>query len=172
MDNTSTLTKTDYFRLDITLPALAFLIPFLISGPQWLTGTVVNCFLLLFVVSLPRKNYLPIIILPSIGVLLHGVVFGPMTFFLYYFLPFIWLSNLVYVQIFQILLHKTTSFSGSLFISALIKAVILYSSARLFLDLGLVPSAFLVSMGTIQLVTALTGGLLVYFIIKLNLKHE
>ena len=161
MDKTTTIPKTILFPLEISLSVLAFAIPFFISGPQWLTGTLVNSFLIIFVARSSNKNILPIITLPSIGALLHGVIFGPLTPFLFYFLPFIWMGNYLFVKVFEKLTHRINFFSG-VFIGAVTKSLFLYFAAIIFFRLNIVPALFLKTMGLIQFYTALAGGILAY----------
>ena len=165
MQKTITVSKVDLLHLEITLPALAFTIPFIISGPQWLTGTVVNCFLFLFVTRLPKKNTIPIVILPSLGALFHGVVFGPFTPFLTYFLPFIWMGNYLLISVFSLM--KNQNYFIRVVTSSIFKFCLLVSSAYLFYGLKIVPKIFITSIGLIQLITALTGGILSYIIFQL-----
>ena len=83
------LTKSMPLSLYLALTGLAFLVPMIFSSPQWLIGTMVNALLFIAALKLDFKKQLPIIILPSLGALAHGVLFGPLTVFLLYFLPFI-----------------------------------------------------------------------------------
>jgi len=80
---------------------LSFFAPFAFGHPQWLVGTIVNACLFLGAVYLPKKYYIPLAVLPSLGVLARGLVFGPFTYFLVYFLPFIWLGNLILILVFK-----------------------------------------------------------------------
>lgn len=165
------LSLAGLLRLEFLIPALAFTIPFIVSGPQWLTGTVVNCLLFLFAARLPKKNILPVIAAPSIGALLHGVVFGSFTPFLMFFLPFIWAANYVLVFVFQ----NTSSFAYPFRVvaAALVKFALLYSVANLYFGFHIVPQLFVSSMGVLQLVTAVAGGILSYsIIIVAKNKHE
>lgn len=146
-------------QAQIILPLAAFAVPFLVAGPQWLTGTLVNCFLFVASVKLARGGSRAVIILPSVAALLHGALFGPFTPFLLYFLPFIWLGNYVLVSLFASLRRIVPSFLAVLF-SALLKAMSLYLFAALYVHFHVVPSVFLTSMGLIQLLTALVGGAL------------
>lgn len=166
-----TILETDFLHLRIVLPALAFTIPFIISGPQWLTGTVVNCFLFLFATRLPKRSSILVAILPSIGALLHGVVFGPFTSFLIYFLPFIWMGNYLLISTFSLI--KNHNYFIRVVVSSVIKFGLLVSFAYLFYGLKIVPKMFITSMGLIQLITALTGGILSFIILQLiNNKYE
>ena len=169
MNKKNIIVITSLFSLEISLSVLAFAIPFLVSGPQWLTGTLVNSFLIIFVTR-SKKNILPVVALPSIGALLHGMVFGPLTPFLFYFLPFIWIGNYLLVKAFE-KLSERTNFFGGVFISAFIKSLFLYFTAIFFFKLNIVPAFFLKTMGIIQFYTALIGGLFAYFIIKLLNKN-
>lgn len=151
--------------------SLAFLIPFLISGPQLLTGSLVNCLLILGTKFIDKKNYLTISILPSVAAVLNGLVFGKFTPFLVFFLPFIWLGNFVFIK--SIIYFKNNlPVSLSIFFGLILKTFILYFSALLYFKLNLVPEIFLTAMGVFQLVTGVIGGLVFLEINKiLNFKR-
>ena len=164
-----TLTSTQGALL---LPVVAFAIPFLVSGPQWLTGTAVNCLLLLAAARLPRQFVWPVIILPSLGAVAHGALFGPFTSFLVFFVPFIWAGNSLFTASF-LLLKPSVPAPIAMASGALIKATFLALSALLFLRLDLVPALFLQSMSLLQFFTALAGGLLALGILSfLRSTHE
>ncbi|MDO8610718.1 MAG: hypothetical protein Q7R95_09300 [bacterium] len=165
-----TISLTELLSLEIVLPVLAFMIPFLISGPQLLTGTIVNCFLFLSATHVSKKNIIMISLLPSIGALLNGVVFGVFTPFLFYFLPFIWISNLILVITFKKIQSNVVVKIG---LSSVLKFAFLFVAAQVYFSLHLVPKLFLTAMGIFQLITALLGGLLFIFLQKFILsKHE
>ena len=156
----------------IVLPIVAFAIPFFISGPQWLTGTAVNCLLILSAARLPKRLVLPVIILPSVGALAHGMLFGPFTSFLLFFVPFVWAGNWLYVTAFR-LLQSSVPAAVAIAAGALTKAAFLALFAVLFLRLHLAPALFLTSMSLIQFFTALAGGLLALAILHfLQSTHE
>lgn len=150
--------------------SLAFLIPFLISGPQLLTGTLVNCLLILGIKFVDKKNYLIISILPSIATILNGLVFGKFTIFLVYFLPFIWLGNFVLIKSI-IYLKEKLPLSLSMVLSVVFKTIILYFTALVFLKFKLVPEIFLIAMGVFQLITGLLGGI-IYLIVNKLIKYK
>ncbi|MDD4628785.1 MAG: hypothetical protein PHE68_05330 [Candidatus Peribacteraceae bacterium] len=158
-------------RTEYLLPVIAFTIPFLLSGPQWLTGTAVNCLLFLAAAKLSRKNAWPVIILPSLGAAGHGVLFGPFTLFLIFFLPFIWMGNWLLVRSFASLREEYTP-AVAMGLSSLIKAAMLYLSALMYVRLGIVPAVFLTSMSMIQLITALAGGVIALVTLRFVLNHE
>lgn len=144
-------------RLDLILTVGAFLVPLLVPGPQWLTGTLVNFFLLAFASEFPKKNMLAIVVLPSLGAVLHGVLFGVYTPFLLYFLPFIWLGNFVLVSTFKHINASVSPFVGIL-VGSIAKVAVIYFAAIIYFRLSIVPSLFLTAMGMVQLYTALAGG--------------
>lgn len=149
---------------------VAFLIPFLISGPQLLTGTIVNCLLISGTRFVNKKNHLFMAILPSIAAVLNGLVFGKFTVFLVYFLPFIWIGNFFLIKSI-IYLKEKVPFLLSLIISVFFKTLILYISALVYFKLSLVPEIFLTTMVVFQLATGIMGGLIFLGIEKI-MKNE
>lgn len=149
--------------------SLSFFIPFSLGHPQWLVGTIVNTCLFLAVIFLPRKFFLPLIIFPSLGVLARGVIFGPFTPFLIYFLPFIWLSNLVLILMFKKLYFSNYFFA--IFIASAAKYLFLFAAANTYFKLHFVPAVFLQAMGTSQLFTAVTGGIISFIFFKIYGKY-
>ena len=158
-------------RLNLVICALSFTIPIIVSHPQWITGTVVNCLLYLTAEKLSKKEILPVIVLPSLGAITYGVLFGPQTIFLYYFLPFIWVGNYLLISLFSAL--KNQNYFIRVVLSSFTKYLFLVVFANIYFGFKIVPKLFITSMGMIQLVTALSGGILSYFILKfLNKNHE
>lgn len=143
-------------NLKITVYAVisfsAFVFPFLLGGPQILVGTMVNCYLFLAALFLPKKLSYSLIFFPSLGVISRGLIFGPYTPFLLILAPFIWISNWILQKSF----YKTNSFVTAAFL----KAIFLFSTANILIYLKIIPEFFLTSMGPIQLITALLGGIL------------
>lgn len=146
---------------------LAFFIPFLISGPQLLVGSLVNCFLILSIKFVDKKNYSIIAVLPSIAAVLNGLVFGKFTPFLIFFLPFIWLGNFLLIKSIVYLKNKLP-LSFSVVLGVILKTIILYISALIYLKFNLVPSIFLTAMGVFQLITGFIGGLTTLIIFRIN----
>jgi len=162
-----TLTELTKFLAFSALSILSFFVPFAFSHPQWLVGIIVNACLFLSAIYLPKKYYIPLIILPSLGLLARGVVFGPLTFFLIYFLPFIWLANLLLVLVFK----KVISLGiFSVAISAFAKFLFLFAVSTIYFNFHLVPKLFLQTMGIFQLFTALAGGAIAFIIFK-SIRH-
>lgn len=145
-----------------TVSILSFFMPFTLGHPQWLVGTVVNACLFLGAAYLPQKYFFPLAIFPSMGVLARGLVFGQFTYFLVYFLPFIWLGNLVLILLFKKVLVNLTNlkYVFSVFCAAVAKFLFLWVVANIYFSFHIVPRIFVSTMGLNQLATALAGGLI------------
>lgn len=154
--------KTQLFLLYL----LSFLIPFLFKKPQLLVGSLVNMILILGATKFEVKELVPMLILPSITSFLNGVLLGNLTPFLLYLIPFIILSNTVYVLVYKKVEEKV---SGIL-LASLLKATILFITASILFRFNLIPKMLLTSMGTTQLVTALIGGTVGYLLTKTSKK--
>ncbi len=152
---TTTLRNESLPLSQVSLFALAFLIPFLLSGPQLLVGGLVNAMLCVAAINLPRKQQFAFAMLPSLGVLAQGLLFGPFTPLILYFLPFIWLSNYLLMRIFA---SVELAAIPRVLLAASVKALALFAIASLYVNLSLVPAFFLTAMGWIQMQTALLGG--------------
>ena len=138
---------------------ISFSLPFLLGHEQLLVGSVVNCALVLAALNLKGARLLPVIILPSIGAYLAGLIFGAASSALLYMLPFIWLGNAVLVLCIKyFVLDKKTNRIAALGIGATAKAAFLFLSALALLSFSMVPAAFLAAMGIFQLMTAAMGG--------------
>jgi hypothetical protein len=161
----ATLEKTQY-ELDskremlelVALSFLAFAIPFLFPGPQLLTGIVVNSFLVFAALRFKGAKLLPVILLPSLGALANGFVFGPLTFFLIYLIPFIWMGNFLLVYgIKHFSFERGLNFWGAGFASAIVKSAVIFIPAYLLFFFGVLPEAMLIPMGIAQFATAIGG---------------
>jgi len=151
------------------LYTISFAIPLLFSSPQIITGTIINCLLFLSVYHLRKNDILPMIFLPSLGAIMHGVLFGPQTIFLFYYLPFIWLGNYILISIFSHFINKP--YLIRVIFAASAKYLLLQVFAQIYFHIKIVPSFLVSSMGYIQLVTAVIGGFLSYFI-NMKLHYE
>jgi len=141
----------------------SFFVPFTLGHPQWLVGSIVNACLFLGAIYLPKKYFIPLAILPSLGVLARGVIFGPFTFILFYFLPIIWIGNFLLIVIFTKLFSKK-NYAFSLFGASATKFLFLLIAAFIYFKFSIVPAIFLQAMGLNQLATALAGGLIAWLI--------
>src|SRR3989339_50869 len=155
---------------------LSLMIPFGFGHPQWLIGTIVNAILFLAVLFLQKKYWLPLIIFPSLGVLARGLIFGPLTFFLIYFLPFIWMGNFILTLVFEKFFvipakagtqsNDTVRYLFAVLVAGLAKFAFLFLTANLYFNLKVVPKIFVASMGLNQLETALAGGVISFLVFK------
>ena len=142
---------------------VCFFIPFFLGHPQLFVGTVVNAMLITAALNLRGCKLWPVIMFPSLGVLSAGLIFGPLSMFLIYFIPFIWIGNSILVFSFKYFkLYKKHNYIITLILGALFKSLFLFLSALVLYQLGIVPVMFLTAMGAIQLATALLGGVAAY----------
>ncbi len=126
---------------------------------QLVIGTLVNSLLAGSALYLTFKKSLPVILLPAIGALISGIIFGPFTAFLAYLVPFIWIGNALYVYFIKnINLVNKINYIPAVLISSFLKAAFLFSSTFALVSFGIIPGVFLVPMGIIQFATALIGG--------------
>jgi hypothetical protein len=126
---------------------------------QIFIGSAVNFLLVMSAMYVSGWKNLLVILVPSIGAYLSGVVFGPASVFLLYFVPAIWLGNFVYVYLIKKLVVKEQkNFVFGIVYSSVAKAALLFLVAVVLVQLSIVPKPFLFAMGPLQLVTALSGG--------------
>jgi len=165
-----TIFDTKYKQQVIELVAysfIAFFIPFFVGHPQLLVGTAVNMALILSSLYLKRNFLLPVIFMPSIAVLSRGLIFGPFTIFLLYFIPFIWIGNFIFTLFFKgLYLKKKTNYFITLLSGSFAKAFFLFMIALLLFKLNLIPVIFLKTMGILQFTTAILGGMAAFAVIK------
>jgi len=153
----------------IVYSVISFVIPFVLKQPQFVVGTFVNMMLILAAMNLKGRKILPMIIIPSIAAFLGGFLFGGLTIYLLYLMPIIWLGNSILVFVFKhFSIQKKRNFFLNLGIGAITKTALLFGMTFLLVSLSIVPSAFLIAMGTLQLFTALTGGILAFAVQKLK----
>lgn len=153
----------------IVLSLIGFFIPFMLQHPQIIIGIFVNILLIVGATYLKGHKILPLIVLPSIGVLTAGILFDTYTIFLLYLIPFIWLGNIIYVYTYKYFNVKNYNLKNNflgLLIASILKAGFLLIATLILVKLGLVPEIFLIATGLLQLVTALVGGVIAIGIIK------
>lgn len=166
----------DWARQNVRLIAYglpAFFLPFFLGHPQWLVGSVVNCLLVVAALELQGRNLLPVILLPSLGALSRGLLFGPFTPFLAIMVPFIWAGNALLVAGMKSLYLKfKQNYWVSLGASALLKTVFLFACAFALVNSSVLPALFLTTMGATQFVTAAAGGALAFALTKTGLTKK
>ncbi len=155
----------------LTYFLISFSIPFILGHPQWLVGTIVNTALVLGAMNLKFNKILPVIMVPSIGVLSAGLLFGTYTHFLLYLIPFIWIGNGILVWGMKYLhLKNKNNYAVSLLLSSITKTLFLFLSVFTLVVFKIIPSPMLGAFGLFQLYTALAGGGLAFGIQTLKKK--
>ncbi len=150
---------------------VAYSMPLLFPAPQIILGTIVNSALICGALYLKGKELIPLMIFPSLGALSKGILFGPLTVFLVYMLPLIWIGNAILIlSIKAFHLMKNKHYLGGVFLGSVFKTGFLFSAALLLHGFGIVPSEFLLIFGAMQLVTAISAGLAMWPVNILRLK--
>lgn len=128
---------------------------------QFVTGIVVNLFLMLAALNLRGWKILFVVMLPAFAVIdrsliLHNWASLPPQLI---FLPFVWAANglLVFLVKYFYLFRKANKWLV-LFAACAAKALFLFLVAALFIALKAVPGSFYTAMGLIQFYTAAIGG--------------
>ncbi len=148
---------------------VGFFIPFFIGHPQILIGTLVNSFMISAGMHLKGNKFLPVLLMPSLGVLARGLIFGPYTVYLLYMIPFIWIGNALLVFSFKYFKKtKKMSYWTTLTIGIIFKVGFLFSIAFVLYKLGALPVIFLTAMGITQVITAFYGGITAFGYEKIN----
>jgi len=155
----STYNKTFVY---FSLLFLSIFLPSIIHQ-QAITGPLVNAILLVATMVLGSSAALTIGLIPSVVALSRGLLplaLAPMV-------PFIMLANAVYVMIFSALVKK--KFALAVVVASISKFALLYFVSQYLLT-ALLPQKFLSNASAMfswpQLITALTGGLIAYIIVR------
>lgn len=136
--------------------SLAFFVPFVFKQPQIVIGSLINFLLIICISKFSLRKIFPIAIFPSLAVLLNGVLFGTFTVYLIYLMPIIAIANIVFMLSFKYI----KKVFQKVLIAALLKALFLFSITYLLFSFSVLPEIFLTTMGFVQLLTALIGGVL------------
>jgi hypothetical protein len=147
-----------YFSLLLALPLMLGHLQGLPN--QLLIGSAVNMLLFISAFRMSGWKSLLLIISPSAGAYLSGLVLGASTAFLLYFIPAIWLGNFVYVYGVKKFAVLGGRLAYAAILSSFAKACLLFVVALALVSLDVVPGLFLVAMGPLQLATALSGAAL------------
>ncbi|NPV89082.1 hypothetical protein HPY42_06245 [Coprothermobacteraceae bacterium] len=144
----------------VVVCVLALGIPLFFKHPQLLVGSVVNALIVCTALNFSDfRKVLPAIVLPSVGAVLGGYLFGPFTVFLVYMVPFIWVGNgILAVLVRTFYRNQQKNYVLALVAASLLKYVWLFAAASVLFKLGVVPKPIVVAMGVTQLYTALIGG--------------
>ena len=141
-----------------------FIVPIFITN-QLITGTIVNALLISSAFRNSTKRIMILCAIPSIAVLSIGVLFGSLTHFVLILMPFIWISNFIITFASKkLFLQKKMNYFISTFASAVAKTIFLFTSVSILFYFALVPQVFLTAFGIIQLITAISGAIIVGFL--------
>jgi hypothetical protein len=151
IDNETTTVRNKTVSVSTAIFALLFCIPLLFNGSQIVTGIIVNTLLFVAARRITKNAQIFLAAIPSLGAVSHGILFGSLTVYLIYFLPFIWIGNYLLMQCMK---------SHNFIVAALVKSLFLFTIAYIFISLHVVPAIFFTAMGVMQLVTALIGGII------------
>jgi len=151
--------KSVTMRFFLTLSSIAFLVPLLLSYPQWFVGIIVNCTLIMSAMHLRGQYLVPPIVLPSIGQTIKGFALGFFIFKSILILPFIWIGNYAYICLFrQLAFKKERHPLQALTLASLAKFLIIFTPAWILYQMGFVSPVGIYILGPMQLGTALIGG--------------
>ncbi|MDD3284540.1 MAG: hypothetical protein PHZ07_03015 [Patescibacteria group bacterium] len=148
----------------IGLSLIAFFTPIILRHPQMLIGIIVNMMLIKGALTLKQNKLIALSIFPSLGVLASGILFGNLTNFIIYLIPFIWISNYILTYIIKKFADK--NYFRAIVLSTFLKTTFLFSITFLLFSLNILPKIFLVSMGYMQFVTAMIAGIIIFFELK------
>jgi len=146
---------------------VCFSIPLILGHNQLIVGIAVNAAIIAAALNLKGYKLLPIIIAPSLGAVSAGLLFGPLTIYLIYMIPFIWIGNSILLfsfKFFKLKLKK--NYLTTLVLGAGMKSGFIFLSAYILYSLSIIPAMFLTAMGIMQLATALGGGIPAYLVQK------
>lgn len=162
-----TVSRRLLLRLELVYCFLLYLIPLVLSGPQLLVGSIVNAALFAATLKLSKQSLFLLAVLPSLGAFSHGVLFGPLSWFLFYFLPFIWAGNLILIGVFRQTRVLPAAWAR-IVLAAALKALLLFAAANFYYRWQIAPKPFITAMGLVQFETALIGGFSVWALVGLK----
>ena len=138
----------------LSINVLLFVVPFFLGESQLLVGSVVNLALIYIALNFKQAKLLPAIFLPAIASILRNSVLGSATAYLAILMPFIWMSNGLFIMAIRGMVYKGKSLILSLGVSSVAKALFLFCVTFMLVSLFKFPNVLLVAMGIMQLVTA------------------
>jgi hypothetical protein len=141
----------------------------LLPTHQLIVGTLVNSIL---ISAAFRFNFIKIIglsVVPSVVLVLTGIVFGGLTQYVVIMLPFVWLGNVAISGLVKyIITQKKYSSVFAIIAGATLKTTILFSTVAGYYLLGLIPAQLLVAFGVFQFITAVAGATIGLQLKKVN----
>ncbi len=139
--------------------SLSVLIPLVIGRPQLLVGSAVNFLITYSTLKYGLKKTIPVLLLPSITATTTGILFDGATQFLFYVMPFIMISNLI----FSFLISKEKHLSYLLAI--ILKGSFLFLAYTIMNKVIGLPNIFISSV-YMQFITASIGLISALAIVK------
>lgn len=161
--------KIEQYALMITYSLVGFFLPFVLSHStqQLIVGSIVNMMIVLAAFHLKKWEAMPLMILPTFGVVAAAKLFGTFTWKIMYMMPFIWVGNfLLFAGVKKLYVERKKNFAMALPAATLVKTALLFTVAFVFVSLSLLPELFLKAMSIVQIITALIGGTLAYGIMR------
>lgn len=149
--------------------ALAFAIPIALASQQQLVvGTAVNLLLLAGAFySRGPLQLLPLVVLPSLGAIAAGALFGGLTPLLLLFAPAIWLGNAaLVVGVKYCRFVRNWGYGKAVASAVALKVALIGGTALALYSLAAVPWQFLFAMSAMQLATAASAGALFWPVFK------
>jgi hypothetical protein len=165
--NVEALTQNRELTLAVIFSGLIFFVPALVHQ-QFLVGPIVNALLILSLLNLGKSRAFFLALIPSSVALANGLLplaLAPMV-------PFIMISNCLYIATFAKFYQSETSLTKNLpavFLAALVKSLFLFLLAKLVMEgLLIAPLSTRIAsmMSWPQLWTATVGGVLAILIQK------
>lgn len=131
---------------------------------QLITGTIVNSILFVSIATMGKRAAISISIIPSFIALFSGILLPIMI----PIIPFIIMGNILLVIIFDLL--NKNNYWKAIILASLIKFLFLFTTSYLIFNIILekeIARKILFTMGPIQFITAVSGGILAFLIIKI-----
>ena len=161
--------KTRKEFLSITTYSFFLLLFPVIIVNQLILGTIVNALLIKSSLSYSLKRIALLCFLPSISVLATGFLFGNLSAQLLLMIPFIWLGNFTITFVSRkLFVEKKKNYFTSTFLAGVGKTILLLTSTSILLFFILVPAIFLTMFGINQLITAVSGAIIVGFSLRIK----
>jgi hypothetical protein len=156
----------------LAINVMLFLVPLLLGQPQLLIGTFVNFMLIYIAVNYKHNEMLPAIFLPALATVLRDTLLGPATMYLAVLMPFIWIGNALFILSIRNFLIQKTKPLKLFVLSSVFKSAFLFVITLLLVALFKFPTALLLAMGGLQIVTALAASVIYLVFFKRSLLKE
>ena len=154
--------KTSNEFLEVALYVTILVLLPLVFHIQIITGILVNAIIVKSALDYSYKRTALFSVLPSVSALASGFLFMDLTPALAYMLPVIRVGNLLFAYgVKEIFVKKKMNYLISVVFSAVAKSLFLFTGAFIIFSYSMVPEIFLTAFGVTQLITAISGALLI-----------